>query len=147
MDDARLTFWMRAVSRLLLSRAMPESFPRVASATAERFREILPRDDFQVSFDERAPSIQVVAFGAHGDRGMMIGPDRVSLRLPLPSSLRLRIYFENEATGLQEFGTWIRVAAGSSWPRPPRNRTPQAATPCVCAKLAAASRFGTPSFR
>jgi hypothetical protein len=96
-----------AVSGLISSLPRRGDPAAVTTAVAERFREILPADEFKVEVQDAR--LQVTAHGfRRGAGSTMSGPGQVSLHLPMPTSLRLRVFFENEARGLQEFVSKVR---------------------------------------
>jgi hypothetical protein len=87
--------------------------PLLINELADRYREILPSDGFSVDVQGGRLCVRVVA-PERGAGSALTGPGLLTLKLPLPSSLRLRVFFEDEARGLQNFVSRSRP----DWPAP-----------------------------
>jgi hypothetical protein len=85
--------------------------PLLIGALADRYRELLPAREFNVEVQAGRVRVRVIAPARHAG-SVLTGPGVLALKLPLPSSLRLRIFFEGEARALQEFVSPIRAAIG-----------------------------------
>ena len=86
----------------------------LAMAIAERYREILPPDEFEV--DVLGHEMHVKAMGHDAEAGSTItGPGFFVLHVPLPRSMRVHAFFDNEARALQEFVSRFRH---QPWPSP-----------------------------
>jgi hypothetical protein len=86
---------------------------RIHEALAERMREILPPELFTVELDD-AGLICVRATNVDGhstDGKVLFGSSE--LRTLIPSTRRLKLYFESRAEGLQAF---VSRALGRPWP-------------------------------
>lgn len=115
MESGRMPFrtpLIPAVTGWLASRPLPTGCERLVDAVAERFRELLPADVFEVQHDAGTITLTVVAVRGHR-RGVMSGVAEAVLRAPLPMSLRVRLFLENEADSLQEF---VSTALARPWP-------------------------------
>jgi hypothetical protein len=91
---------------------LPAGAERVVVPLAERWRDVLPADEFQVDVDGKELVVNALA---HGRAARMRAGSLLALRLPLPMSLRLRMFFENEADTLQEF---VSETRSEPWPAP-----------------------------
>ena len=111
MGDSKAPFWVRPVTLLIRSLRLPDGWDGLGGPIAERLREILPSDEFEVEVD--GATVRVRSLGWPG--AVLTGLAIVPLRLPLPISLRLRLFFENEADALQDF---VSTVQGETWPAP-----------------------------
>jgi hypothetical protein len=110
-----MPFWVPAATRALAWMPLLAGWERIAAAVAQRYREVLPEDEFDVEYEAGTFNLTVSSIGAHRPGAVMIGLAHMVLRLPLPRSLRLRTFFENEAQGLQDF---VSEITGKPWPAP-----------------------------
>ena len=97
----RLIFGVLAAGMI---RALPPPGPTdsVLPLLATRWREILPPNEFDVM--QEGLSLVVTAVDPGGEwRGAFSAGSLLELRIPVSRSLRLKIYFENQARELQEF--------------------------------------------
>ena len=84
---------------------------RLIAALAERLRETLPASEFGVEEDGHAVTVRALASRHAGSTLRLSGV--MMLKLPLPASIRLRVFFENEADSVQEFVSRVQ---GKAWP-------------------------------
>ena len=115
MGSSRKPLWaplIPPVTGWLFSRPLPSGCERLVDAVAVRFRELLPADGFEVQHEAGTLELRVVAVRGHQGAAMS-GVAEAVLRAPLPMSLRVRLFLENEADSLQEFVS--RVLA-RPWP-------------------------------
>src|ERR1700729_3096352 len=84
---------------------------RLIAALAARLRETLPASEFGVEEDGHAVTVRALASRHAGSTLRLSGV--MMLKLPLPASIRLRLFFENEADSVQEFVSRVR---GKAWP-------------------------------
>ena len=83
----------------------------LVGALVERIGEIAP-PDFEVTTVADGRLLVIRGLGPRAGSSSTSWPG-MFLRMPLPASLRLRILFENVASGVQEF---FAEATGQSWP-------------------------------
>jgi hypothetical protein len=95
---------------------MPD-YPRVSDAVAERVAELLDARAFAVTADEYGVTVKALQGNSAGStlHLSMHLSGLIMLKLPLPTKLRLRTYFENTADSLQEF---VSRASRTDWPAP-----------------------------
>jgi hypothetical protein len=84
---------------------------RLIAALAERLRETLPPSEFGVEEDGQAVTVKALASRHAGSTLHLSGV--IMFKLPLPASLRLQVFFENEADAVQEF---VSKVQGKAWP-------------------------------
>lgn len=87
---------------------------RLAAALADAYGEVLPAKGFKVTVDGDRLSVKAVPPSRHAG-SVHSEPGLLTLALPLPKPLRLRIFFENEASSLKEF---VSRVEGRDWPAP-----------------------------
>jgi hypothetical protein len=107
-----------AFAGLVGSLPLPKGAEGLPRAVADRFREIVPPGEFEVDVDGEHVVVRAIP-PARGAGSVMHGLARLELKLPLPASLRLRLFFEAEARSLQEF---VSKTSRRNWPAP--NATP-----------------------
>ncbi len=105
--------WALPVAGLVRALPLPERAAQVVAPLAERWREVLPTGEFEVEVDGTRLMVHTVGNG--GAVEVMSAGSLMELRLPLPMSLRLRVFFENQADVLQEF---VSTTRGEAWPAP-----------------------------
>jgi hypothetical protein len=81
-------------------------------ALGERLRETLPADEFEVVADAQTLTIRAIGSNRHQGSALSMAGG-LMLHLPLPTDLRVRTYFENQADSVQEF---VSKVAGRDWP-------------------------------
>jgi hypothetical protein len=79
----------------------------LTAAIAERYRDMLPADEFAVEVEGAELHVKALGHDAHAG-STISGPGFFALHVPLPASLRLHAFFDNEARALQEFVSRIR---------------------------------------
>lgn len=87
---------------------------RVATALANAYGAILPSKGFKVVVDADRVVVRAVPPSRHAG-SVLNGAGVLTLLLPLPKPLRLRVFFENEARALQEF---VSKMEHKDWPAP-----------------------------
>jgi hypothetical protein len=102
---------LRASTRSLASGPV-EGEQRVVGALAERTKELLAEEDFEVSTDGLLVTIRGV--GQFRGRSNTLMPVFI-WRAPLPATERLTMVFESASLRLQEF---LTAAYGRPWPAP-----------------------------
>jgi hypothetical protein len=115
VESSRKPLWaplIPPVTGWLASRPLPADSERLVAAVAERYRELLPADVFEVQYEAGTLRLTVVGVAGHR-RATLSGVAETVLRAPLPMSLRVRLFLENEAASLQEF---VSKVLGRPWP-------------------------------
>lgn len=95
---------------------MPD-YPRLRDAVAERVAELLDPHMFAVTTTEDAVIVTARQGKSAGSAAHLTThlTGLLVFKLPLPTKLRLRMYFENMADALQEF---VSTVSRADWPAP-----------------------------